>query len=76
LTFPTSRDVLSWSSSELVDDEDAESNSLFFWSKTFNDRAPIVWWCFFGYNSPATLARELFTPSTDAARLLGSIKKF
>ena len=28
---------------------------------------------FFGYNSPATIARELFKPSTDAARLLGSI---
>jgi len=32
---------------------------------------------FFGYNSPATItvARELFKPSTDAERLLGSIKK-
>jgi len=28
---------------------------------------------FFGYNSPAAIARELFKPSTDAARLLGSI---
>jgi len=30
---------------------------------------------FFGYNSPAAIARELFEPSTDVARLLGSIKK-
>ena len=42
----------------------------------FNDRASQ--WIgsrFFGYNSPAAIARELFKPSTDAARLLGSIKK-
>ena len=32
---------------------------------------------FFGYNSPAAAAREVFKPSTDAGRLLGSIlKKF
>jgi len=30
---------------------------------------------FFGYNSPATIARELFKPSTDAGRRLGSILK-
>jgi len=30
---------------------------------------------FFGYNSPATIARELFKPSTDAGKRLGSIKK-
>jgi len=30
---------------------------------------------FFGYNSPAAIARELFKPSTDAASILGSIKK-
>jgi len=30
---------------------------------------------FFGYNSPATIARELFKPSTDAARFFGSILK-
>jgi len=29
---------------------------------------------FFGYNSPAAIARELFKPSTDAQSLLGSIK--
>jgi len=29
----------------------------------------------FGYNLPATIARELFKPSTDAGRLLGSILK-
>ena len=28
---------------------------------------------FFGYNSPAAAAREVFKPSTDAGRLLGSI---
>jgi len=38
-------------------------------------RAPINWREFFGYNSPAAIARELFKPSTDAASLLGSIKK-
>jgi len=30
---------------------------------------------FFGYNSPAAIAGELFKPSTDAASLLGSYKK-
>jgi len=30
---------------------------------------------FFGYNSPAAIARELLKPSTDAASLLGSNKK-
>jgi len=30
---------------------------------------------FFGYNSPAAAAREVFKPSTDAGRLFGSIKK-
>ena len=30
---------------------------------------------FFGYNLPAAIARELFKPSTDAASLLGCIKK-
>jgi len=30
---------------------------------------------FFGYNSPAAIARELFKPSTDPTSLLGSIKK-
>jgi len=30
---------------------------------------------FFGYNSPAAAAREVFKPSTDAGRLLGSIFK-
>jgi len=30
---------------------------------------------FFGYNLPATIARKLFKHSTDAGRLLGSIKK-
>ena len=29
----------------------------------------------FYYNSPAAIARELFKPSTDAASLVGSIKK-
>jgi len=32
-------------------------------------------WHFFGCNSPAAIAREVFKPSTDAASLLGSIKK-
>jgi len=42
----------------------------------FNDRArQWIGACFFGYNSPAAIARELFKPSTDAARLLGSIEK-
>ena len=45
--------------------------------KPFNDHAghyngP----CFFGYNSPAATARELFKPSTDVTSLLGSIKIF
>jgi len=31
---------------------------------------------FFGHNSPAAAAREVFKPSKDAASLLGSIKKF
>jgi len=30
---------------------------------------------FFGYNSPAAAAREVFKPSTDAGRLFGSIFK-
>ena len=30
---------------------------------------------FFCYNSPATIVRDLFKPCTDAASLLGSIKK-
>ena len=42
----------------------------------FNDGASqSVGSSFFGYTSPAAIARELFKPSTDAARLLGSIKK-
>jgi len=30
---------------------------------------------FFGHNTPAAAAREVFKPSTDAESLLGSIKK-
>ena len=30
----------------------------------------------FGYNSPPAAAREVFKPSTDAARLVGSINNF
>jgi len=42
----------------------------------FNDRtSQFIGAGLFGYNSPATIARELFKASTDAARLLGSIKK-
>jgi len=44
--------------------------------KPFNDRASQkIGARFFGYNSLAAIARELFKPSTDAASLLGSIKK-
>jgi len=47
-----------------------------YFRKPFNARAGHhSGWHFFGYNSPATIARELFKSSTDAASLLGSIKK-
>jgi len=42
----------------------------------FNDRASQeMGTYFFGNNSLATIARKLFKPSTDAANLIGSIKK-
>jgi len=44
--------------------------------KPFKDRArQYIGACFFSYNSPVAIARELFKPSTDAASLLGSIKR-
>ena len=50
----------------------------FFWVKTnsFNDRAGLhLGRHIFGNNSPASIARELFKPSTDSASLLVSMKK-
>jgi len=44
--------------------------------KPFNDHASqYIGARFFGYNSPAAIARELFKPSMDATSLLDSIKK-